>query len=830
MGARGITGSESQVTSVVEPRKVGLAMSTGRFELEKVVVTPDDTSFPLPTSYPFDVACTSAGEDVPLRDENGASVSRLQLTPGQVVTYNGGGTSAWGQVNVPRYAECTLTEVGAPGATVTFDPEGAGGTSGPVTALRDYASRNDIANAAYPTPIDLERVTATNTYSLAGFTVSKEVDNGGAVDQDGTPISYDESYDFSASCLFNGTEMIPAADRTFALDEGDTESFDDLPAGATCTVTETDAGTAAGTTHVVTEDSSTGGSIDGTTATFTLGADVEGDHVNAVDYTNHYTVGSMDVTKEVIGPGADPWAGNTFRILVTCELDNADPTTVFEDERYLGEEEPVWTIDNLPTGATCEVIEDPENDGGASFTVLVPDDGRVTIGDSTTESVSIANVFGLGAISVTKQVEGDVDEVPEALTGRYAVSLSCTLLVNGELVPITIPGGPERVLDGDGGTAAYDGLPVRARCLVEETGSDPVPQQVTVTPDDGAVVVGPEEEGPVAVVVTNTYQLGSLRVSKTVSGPGAVYGTGPFEVTLACDVTDGDETTSVPIPGGAVRELSADNELTTQYDQLPVGAECSVRETGSSGSQSTSITVATDGGEPVVTEGDEATVAVVDDTASSGTGEPGVVVGIDNRFEVGGVKVVKRVTGPGADKYGQGPFEVTLTCTSDLTGSDVDVDVDIPGGSVRTLTRASGLRTAYRDLPVGAQCTLAETDSGDADETSISLATGGAPATVTPGGSVDLVIGDDTGTGTGAPGVVARVTNRFDSDPPVDPPPVAPPGFGGNYDNPPAGTSPSSGGDLPDTGSDVPPWLPWLGLLGVLAGLVLTVVGRRRKA
>ena len=333
----------------------------------------------------------------------------------------------------------------------------------------------------------------------------------------------------------------------------------------------------------------TGTSQAGKTATFALGADSGGTHVNAVAYTNHYSVGSMDITKAVIGPGADPWNGNTFRILVTCTLDTADPQTVFEDDRFLSKADPVWTIDDLPTGALCEVTEDPDNDGGATFTVVVPDDGLVTIGDGTTEHVTIANVFGLGAITVTKQVAGDVSEIPEALTGRYQVSLACTLRVNGEDLPVEIPGGPDRLLDGDGDSVTYAGLPTRAQCQVSETSSSPSAQVVTIAPNGGAVVVGPDESEPVEVVVTNIYRLGALRVTKSVTGPGAdLYGSGPFEVTLTCVVASGG-TVPVPIPGGAVRELSADNALTTEYDQLPIGAECTLVETDDAGAQSTSV-------------------------------------------------------------------------------------------------------------------------------------------------------------------------------------------------------------------------------------------------
>ena len=342
-GARGTFNGTDQVTSVIEPRKVGVAMSTGRFDLLKQVSTPPGSSFPLPATYPFTVRCSSQGQQIPLVTYNtanpnaaGAPLSTVQLTRDQVLHVNDGGTaSPWGRVNLPRYATCTLTEVGAQGATVTFDPAGAGNTSGSVTALRDYSTRNDVANAAYPSPIDLEQITATNTYRPAGFTVSKSVLPSNAVDQDGNPITVDDPFSFTAGCTFNGVNVVPTADRTFTLRGGGFKTFDNLPAGAVCTVTETASGSSSSTSHVLTQNGTPGAPVAGKTVTFTLAADENNSHVNSVGFTNTYTSGSVNVTKTVTGPGADPWGDHEFTLRMVCTLASASPSPVYDDTRVV---------------------------------------------------------------------------------------------------------------------------------------------------------------------------------------------------------------------------------------------------------------------------------------------------------------------------------------------------------------------------------------------------------------------------------------------------------------------------------------------------------------
>ena len=134
-------------------------------------------------------------------------------------------------------------------------------------------------------------------------------------------------------------------------------------------------GTAGSTTHVVTENGAEGASQDGTTTSVTLGADTAGEHVNSVAFTNHYTVGSVLLTKQAIGPG-DVWADNDFRVQLRCTLDDASPSVVFDDFRFLDIDERTWQVDNLPTGAVCESPRTPTTTAAPTSRSSTPRAGR----------------------------------------------------------------------------------------------------------------------------------------------------------------------------------------------------------------------------------------------------------------------------------------------------------------------------------------------------------------------------------------------------------------------------------------------------------------------
>ena len=131
---------------------------------------------------------------------------------------------------------------------------------------------------------------------------------------------------------------------------------------------------------------------------------------------------------------------------------------------------------------------------------------------------------------------------------------------------------------------------------------------------------------------------GSLTVTKTRDGAGAeLYGAGPFEVSLTCTYTnvDGDEV-PVNTPGGATRELTAENDYTAQYAPLLFGSTCQIEETKTGGATSTAITNAD--GEPVTEFAVDSLTEELQLTAT-------------NTFDVGSIRVTKTVVGDGPGSY-----------------------------------------------------------------------------------------------------------------------------------------------------------------------------------
>ena len=153
--------------------------------------------------------------------------------------------------------------------------------------------------------------------------------------------------------------------------------------GATCTTTETDDADAADVTITP-------------AAPVTIASGPVG---VAVSVTNQYTVGSLTLVKLVEGPALDnnPALGaGPFTLHVSCTLTDAshpDGTTVYDADVVLEGEQPLdETIDDLPTGAVCDITEPDQ--GGATSVEIDPD--QVTIGNGTTVEATATNVFEVG--------------------------------------------------------------------------------------------------------------------------------------------------------------------------------------------------------------------------------------------------------------------------------------------------------------------------------------------------------------------------------------------------------------------------------------------------
>ncbi|HWL02793.1 MAG TPA: DUF5979 domain-containing protein [Microbacteriaceae bacterium] len=673
-----------------EPRKTGIAMALGKLELAKLVSTPGGWPFGavMPDDYDFTLECTSVGEDVPLRGLALEDLSEVTLdADGTVLTINNGvaspapGSTPWSYVNLPLYADCTITEVPTPTAVVSLSPASA-------TAVRDFSTRTDVANPAWPTALTLQKVTATNTYSYTGFSVSKSVDIGPAVDESGTPIDRPGPYEFTATCSFLGAS---ALSTTFSLADGDTwSSPTNIPAGSSCTVTET---TANGAGNATTDITLTNGitdppvpHLDTKTVGFVLAPDSTGVIDVSLAFENTFGAGRLRIDKAVTGAGSGAWGNADFTVDVVCTLASAVPSTVYTGSFTLSKTVPSTpVITNLATGASCAVSESAV--GGANTTSVSPTSIVITNATATPQVVTATNTFQVGTVRVTKVLSGAPAASLAPATGHtYEFEITCTRTVNGvaESIDAAIPGGTTRTVTG-AGSADWTGLPTGASCTVSETDSG-LATSTTISPTGGTVTVG--NGNTQTVTVTNVFGNGSLPVSKTVTGSASAFAPASFTATVSCTWNGA----AVPLAAGGVITLT--DGSTTTVSGVPIGSVCSVAEN--------------DHGQQLPNPSDPLTVTVTDG------GTPTVTLGLTNLYEVASLTITKQVqTTSSPVPTG---FAFSAVCT--FNGAEVlNTTFTLDATEVQT----------FNGLPARSECTIVETDDRGADDTIVSgSSTGGA--------------------------------------------------------------------------------------------------------
>lgn len=682
-----VTPGGTQINMLpTEGTKVGVATATGPLSVTKLV-TGDGAQY-APDEFQLNVQCTSA---VGTWVEEELDPIPITVTPGTPTVVP----------NLPYGAECTITE-----------DDGVNGESELIVGTVTIDTED---------PDSPSEITAINRYDLSSIVIDKEVVSD-AVDQDGAPIVFGP-FDGTVECTFLGEPVYaegygPDDPMTFELNDGDSVEFTGLPVGSACTVTETGTGNASSTTitvrHGPLDDGTT---TDGPSADLDLVGDVVDIPRNAVTLTNTFDVGSLHLVKEVTGDGADEFGAGPFDFDIVCTYDDdgdgpGEPRTVYEDSVTLDPDGEV-TIDNLVAGSECTITE--MDDAGATSSDVTPNPVTITSGE--TAEVTATNVFDIGSVTVEKVVDGAGAELWGA--GPFTVEIACTY--QGD--DVTPDPASQTFVGGE--SVTFAGMPIGSECEITETddggatSSDVSPATVTVGGADGTT-------DPVDVTATNTFDVGSVVVDKVVDGDGAQYGTGPFEVTLACTY-EGEDIPAGDIPGGATREITPGTPVS--FDDLPIGAECTVTEPTDGGA--TSVDIAP---ESVTVGGDDGT-------------ETEVGVTVTNTYDLGSLQVEKDLAGLGA-LYGPGPFDVALTCTFE------GEPIDIPGGADREI--AGGETVTYDDLPVGAECTVQETD-----------AFGASSVAMDPPGEDDATSGTVVVGGDDEEPVLVTVTNTFLTSPVV---------------------------------------------------------------
>ncbi|WP_294181957.1 DUF5979 domain-containing protein [uncultured Schumannella sp.] len=707
---------------VTEPRKSGVALAVGSVELLKE--NEGAAASYAPSAVELELSCEVEGESIPLLDANGDDRSTVSVTPGTVTSVEG----------LPLYAECAVAEADDYGQTsVVRDPSPTELIAHAAHAEGDWSISNPVP--AFDEGEDtfrpaVELATVTNTYASASLTVGKTVETNGAVNQSDVAIVYTAPV-FSVSCTFDNGVSNPVIFSVtgISIASGSSVTFPRaatsdpvLPAGAVCTVTETNTRNATTTTYTVTTDEVAGTETAGAAATVTLTPDDEGATTNSVAFANEYGVGSFTVTKSIAGLGAAEYGTGDFTVSVTCTRASASPTQVWTGTFTFNASNTTETVNNLPAGSVCTVTE--TDAAGATSTTFspqrsgVPAQGRATVPNGSAATVAITNTFDLARLSITKDVHSsavDSEGAPVSPGDDYDFEVVCTW--QGEVrLADGFTESPMLLEDVEPDeTRTLTGLPAGASCAITETN---IPAQVDSTSIEWTTASGSSsatgatatvtltaDSSPTAgtntATVVNRYDVGSLTVTKSVRGDaGAQFGTGPFLIAVDCvapgSITAFDDTISLPTAGGA---------WFVTIEDLPEGSVCSVDETNaaSSGADATRMLDADD--------------EIFDGTGIAISADDPAEVTIENWYLTGAITVGKEIEGSAAATYGDGPFEFTVACTVEVDGDDVVVT-----GFPKSETLAEGETVTFTGLPSGADCTLTESDAGGASSSRVVVA------------------------------------------------------------------------------------------------------------
>ena len=242
-----------------------------------------------------------------------------------------------------------------------------------------------------------------------------------------------------------------------------------------------------------------------------------------------------------------------------------------------------------------------------------------------------------------------------------------------------------------GERASYGGLPIGAVCQVTEPTTQGATSTV-ITPKSVEVTL---KEPKVAIVVTNTYGVGSLRLTKAITGAGAQFATQPFTFEIRCTFQG-----AALAPRTATITPPATSATVTG---LPTGASCTVVETGTGGADAPAVV-------------SPATVTIGNATT--------VEVSAVNTFSAARIDVAKVVVGEG-----EGPYTFLVACTWTVAGRAIPVA--LTGGGVLTLDE--GEEGGF-DVPAPSTCTVTETAVPDGVEVTI-LESGDAGRGPSPMGS-----------------------------------------------------------------------------------------------
>ncbi|WP_010205530.1 DUF5979 domain-containing protein [Salinibacterium sp. PAMC 21357] len=534
-------------------------------------------------------------------------------------------------------------------------------------------------------------------------------------------------------------------------------TFDDLPGGASCTATET---TASGQSSY----SATTVTIDPRITDPTL--------LPTVTLTNDYQLTGLAVSKTVTTTA--PVIPTQFEFTVSCTFLGVAVPLAAADATFTLDATETRTITGVPVNSNCVVTETDAK--SADTTIMTASTDSTHIGSSVavdsaartatftrlspntaagvvTNTAKANNRFDApAALVVTKKLFGDgATQFGEDKT--FSVAVLCTFGATTQYDDSVLLNA------GNAWQVVLENIIADSDCTFTEPslqGAD----AVVITPNDGIdatvgtlTVPAPTVAVPSPIVnidVTNWYLTGSVEVTKTFAGDtGAIdkFARNPvpeieFEFSLSCQ-RDGED---VVVPGGATRTVTAASPV-ADYTGVASGAECALTETRTGGA---SITRVLDDNDEELVDG--MFTITVDNTILSVDDQAQQDLSVENTFRFAELAATKKVTNADdATSRAAGPFELTLTCT--LDGRSINAEES----AARSIS--NGEVVTWTELAEGADCTIVETVTGGAAQTStVATAADGSAGPSLVGTSVELL--PLRWTGADAPNAIT-FTNSF---------------------------------------------------------------------
>lgn len=409
------------------------------------------------------------------------------------------------------------------------------------------------------------------------------------------------------------------------------------------------------------------------------------EHYNAPDYsgdatdgfviTNAIAVGALAITKNVVNDtGVDQNLATEFIFEVELGVPNGDYIYKLNGD---GQDHTLTITDGkgqitLTDGQTATILKLPLNTTytvtetvptGYVAEITTEDNGTAGVIDAgMTDNVTVENTFDVADLTVTKVIEGNVENdntADDVFTFEVALPQGDYAIVGVQditTLSVDATGKAQFSIVGENSVTIRN-IPINTEYTVEEVENllpDGYEYQSTVDIDSGVL----SADGA-TVTVTNVYTTGELTISKTVVGTDAPTGDNAdsFEFTVSLpngtySLTKGGVTSELTVSNGTdgangTATISLKNGESVSISGVPMGAAYTVKETVHD-DYTTAVSL---NGADAAAEAENGTSGDID--------ADGELVAYTNTYQYASLTINKQFNGNDVDPDAVAMFEVT---------------------------------------------------------------------------------------------------------------------------------------------------------------------------